>query len=347
MTAFTTREKGQYGFFIFLCLCVLGVIYYLPRLAIPLGIAYVFYLLMRPFVLWLERLGLSRVQGTTALFLGLTALFVYPIILAIPFIKNEVVVLQEFLPRIQEIIGVKYEIIRTAVLGRTGFDMGDRMVHDTLTYLSTNSKEVALRLPGYLASFLEWLFVTPLFLFFFLTEGRTFKFMTLRLVPNSIFERSYQLFHQFNKQLGDYIMAKIVEALIVGVMITVGLWILGIKFALLLGVLAGVTNIIPYLGPILGMIPGILFVMAEYGTGSTLVTAIIIYSVANAIDIAIVFPVLVSKIVDLHPVIVIISVILGSQFFGVMGMVISIPIAAAVKLLFIEVYQEFYSLDSK
>ncbi len=95
------------------------------------------------------------------------------------------------------------------------------------------------------------------------------------------------------------------------------------------------------------MIPGILFVLTEYGTGSTLATAIVIYSVANAIDIAIVFPVLVSKIVDLHPVVVIISVILGSQFFGVLGMVISIPIAAAIKLLVIEIYDEFYTLDSK
>lgn len=347
MRVFVNREKGQYYFFIFLCLCALAVIYYLPRLAIPLGVAYVFYLLMLPLVLWLERLGLSRTQGAAALFLGLTALFVYPIIVAIPFVKDEILVLQDFLPRIQEIVGAKYEILRLAVRERTGFDMGDRLIQDSLIYLSAYFKSIALNLPGYLASFLEWLFVTPLFLFFFLTEGRTFKYMTLRLVPNSIFERSYHLFHQFNKQLGDYIMAKIVEALIVGTMITIGLWIAGVKFAFLLGILAGVTNIIPYVGPVLGMIPGLLFVLAEYGTGSTLVTAIVIYSVANAIDIAIVFPVLVSKIVDLHPVIVIISVILGSQFFGVMGMVISIPIAAAVKLLFIELYQEFYSLDSK
>jgi putative permease len=64
--------------------------------------------------------------------------------------------------------------------------------------------------------------------------------------------------------------------------------------------------------------------------------------IANAIDIALIFPILVSKIVDLHPVLVILSVILGSQLMGVTGMVVSIPIAASIKLIVEEVYLEFY-----
>ncbi len=347
MKAFSSREKGQYFFFLLLALGSLIMFYFLPRLAVPVGVAYVLYLLILPFVLWLERLGLTRVQGTSLIFIGLLLLMIYPVLWAIPFIKDEIAVLQSFLPRLQEIIAVKYEALRVMVKDHSGFDMGDRTIQDALVYVTAYSKNFALKLPGYLASLLEWVFVTPIFLFFFLTEGRTFKFLLLRLVPNSIFERTYQFYHQFNKQLGDYIMAKIVEALIVGSMITIGLWFAGVQFAFLLGAVAGITNIIPYVGPVLGMIPGILFVLAEYGTGSTLVTSIVIYSVANAIDIAIVFPVLVSKIVDLHPVVVIISVILGSQFFGVLGMVISIPIAAATKLLVIEIFDEFYTLDSK
>ena len=64
--------------------------------------------------------------------------------------------------------------------------------------------------------------------------------------------------------------------------------------------------------------------------------------IANAIDIALIFPILVSKIVDLHPMLVILSVILGSQLMGVAGMVVSIPIAASIKLIIEEIYLEFY-----
>ena len=67
-----------------------------------------------------------------------------------------------------------------------------------------------------------------------------------------------------------------------------------------------------------------------------------IYIVVNVIDIAIIFPILVSKIVDLHPVVVVMSVILGSQYFGLVGMIVSIPIAAAIKLIGVELYEEFY-----
>ena len=70
----------------------------------------------------------------------------------------------------------------------------------------------------------------------------------------------------------------------------------------------------------------------------------LLYIIANAIDIFFVFPILVSKIVDLHPVLVVISVILGSQYFGIVGMIVSIPMAAAIKLIIIEVYEETYQV---
>ena len=207
--------------------------------------------------------------------------------------------------------------------------------------------DILLKIPTYLGNVLEWVFLVPLFVFFMLKDGNRFKGAFLKIIPNSIFERIYYLSHQFNRQLGDYIFAKFVEASIVGFIITMGLVFMDVRFALILGIVAGVTNVIPYLGPILGTIPAIIFALAEYGMGPTFGAIAILYLVANAIDIGLVFPILVSKIVNLHPLIVVISVILGSSFLGVLGMVISIPVAAAVKLICIEIYKEFYSLKSR
>jgi putative permease len=69
--------------------------------------------------------------------------------------------------------------------------------------------------------------------------------------------------------------------------------------------------------------------------------------IANIIDMGLVFPLLVSKIVDLHPIVVVASVILGSQYWGLVGMIVSIPLAAAVKLIFIELYREIYAENIK
>ena len=70
------------------------------------------------------------------------------------------------------------------------------------------------------------------------------------------------------------------------------------------------------------------------------------FLIVNAFDLALVFPILVSKIVNLHPIVVVVSVILGSQMMGVVGMVISIPLAAAIKLLLTEIYKYLYQTPS-
>ena len=85
------------------------------------------------------------------------------------------------------------------------------------------------------------------------------------MVPNPIFERVYFLSSQFNKKIGDYIFAKVVEATILGVIIGTGLAIMELRFSLLLGVIAGVTNIIPYVGTVVGIIPGVIVALVEFG----------------------------------------------------------------------------------
>jgi putative permease len=179
--------------------------------------------------------------------------------------------------------------------------------------------------------------------FFLLRDSRELRRNFLKITPNTFFERFYFLYYQFLKKLGDYIFAKFIEASIVLIIITSGLLILNIKFAFLLGLIAGITNIIPYVGPFIGAIPAVVFGIAEYGWGASFGGIVILYLVANTIDLSLVFPLLVSKIVDLHPVLVVLSVILGSQFMGIIGMVISIPMAAALKLISIEIHNEIYN----
>ena len=164
----------------------------------------------------------------------------------------------------------------------------------------------------------------------------------MKIVPNSIVEKTYYLYHSFNTKFGDYIFAKFIEATIVGVVITAGLLLLGYPFAFLLGIVAAVTNILPYIGPFLGLIPALVVGLVDQNPNTTIGAMILLYVIANVIDLALVFPVLVSKIVNLHPLIVVVSVIIGSQFGGVIGMIVSIPLAAFLKLLFQEFYLELY-----
>lgn len=331
-------------FVLFISFCSLALF---PRVAIPISVAYVISLIFGQGIPILMRLGLSRTMSVNIVFLVFLFLFTYPLVKVTPIITSEAQNLQYYLPKVERFIKTEYRGLTSKIEDKTGYIVGDEILIDTLKYGKDSTGNLLLKVPKYVGNFLEWIFLVPLFVFFMLKDGKSFKKNFLKIVPNSIFERVYYLSHQFNRQLGDYIFAKFVEASLVGFIITTGLVILDVRFGLLLGILAGVTNVIPYLGPIFGTIPAIIFGLAEYGWGPTFGAIVILYVTANAIDIALVFPILVSKIVNLHPLIVVVSVILGSTFLGILGMVVSIPVAAALKLICIEIYNEVYGSKSR
>jgi putative permease len=178
-----------------------------------------------------------------------------------------------------------------------------------------------------------------------LQDGRRVSRSILSMVPNNLFELSLNLYHQLNDQMGGFIRARFIEAAIVGVVVWIGLQFCGFPYAALLGAFAGVTNLIPYIGPIIGAVPAVLIAlispdaMVSQTMSLNLIIITSIYFFAQLVDIVFVIPLVVAKIVNLHPVTVIIVIIVGAQVMGVLGMVISIPVASAIKLIF----QTFYN----
>lgn len=341
-TELTRSEKFRLIFFLVIVALSILFLIKVPRISLPFSIAYLASLVLSPFVPKLGKLGLSRNLSIILVFLLSIFCTTYPVVKFVPNLVVEARKFQYYIPKIEKFVRSNYQTIKVGIKDRTGFDIGDKFIIESIEYSKEITTSFLLNAPNFVASFFEWLLLSPLFLFFILKDGRSFKRTFLRLAPNFLFERIYYLFHQFNRKLGDYILAKMIEASIVAITITIGLLIMNIRFSFLLGILAGVTNVIPYLGPFLGSIPALILVASEYGFNPVFGGVLILYSVANIIDIAIVFPILVSKVVDLHPVIVVVSVVIGSQYFGIAGMIISIPFAASFKLLFQEVQKSLY-----
>ena len=331
-------------FFILVIIIGLYSLFALPRLSLPLLASYLCYLVLEPFVPRLTMLGMKRNVAVLLIMLGILVLSIFPIIKLAPIISTEVENIQYYIPKIEGYVYSQFDVLQAFLAKKFGFEIQDKYLPQGFTYVRNAVTNMLLKLPQFLASLIEWMFLVPLLSFFMLSDSDKLKRIFLKLVPNSIFERFYYIYHQLNKQIGDYIFAKFVEASIVGFIITLGLVLLEVRFSLILGIVAAVTNIIPYVGPLLGLIPALLLGMTEYGWSPQFGAIMILYLVANFIDMAIVFPLLVSKIVDLHPVLVVVSVILGSQYLGVLGMIICIPIAAAFKLILIEIYKEFYEI---
>ena len=121
---------------------------------------------------------------------------------------------------------------------------------------------------------------------------------------------------------------------------------MGCPYPVLLGLIAGLTNLIPYLGPILGAVPAFLIAMVNGYSSLQLVSLALVYLIAQIFDAGILIPVLVAKIVDLHPVTVIVVIIAGAQVMGIVGMIISIPVAATMKVTLNTVYRHLIDTRS-
>ncbi len=133
-----------------------------------------------------------------------------------------------------------------------------------------------------------------------------------------------------------------IEAFLVGAITTVGLALVGSPYAFVLGFWAGITNIIPYIGPFLGAVPGILIAAMSAGNHGFIWETVSVYAIANLIDALVIFPGIVAKLVNLNPLVLIASVVIGQYYYGVIGMLISIPIAAAIKVVLYEFYLIIY-----
>jgi putative permease len=320
----------------------------LPRISIPLSLAYILSLALSPIINATMQIGLTKNQAILCVFILLIVSVGFPLVRVVTVLSEGSQNINYSLPRIEQYAISQFEYIRELIKLKTGYVIGDKYVYQLIEDTKSWSTGFVIRLPNFLANLMEWIFLVPFFTLFILKDSNTFKKVLLSFTPNSIFERFYYVTYAFNKQLGNYFFAKFVEAFIVGGIITTGLYVLDIQYAFILGFIAGLTNIVPYVGPFLGAIPAIGFVVVEYGiTSQTLGAISLLYLIANVVDIFFVFPFLVSKIVNLHPMVVAISVIVGSHYLGITGMVISIPVVAAIKLIVTEIYNEIYTERSR
>jgi putative permease len=340
--------KIQIIFFASILILFCTLVLALPRISIPMSLAYILSLAITPIVNWVMRFNFSKTIATIIVFLVLSVLIGIPLFKVIPVLTVQTKDIQYSLPQIEQYVIAQYGLVTDFIKAKTGQEIADGYIFETLSQIESWASAFVVKLPNYLATLLEWIFLVPFFTFFLIRDSNAFKKTFLSFTPNTIFERFYYVIHVFNRQLGDYFFAKFVEAIIVGGIITIGLMFMGIGNAIILGFIAGLTNIVPYVGPILGVIPAVILVMLEFGlTSQQMGAVLILYSAANAVDTFFVFPFLVSKIVNLHPMIVAISVIAGSHYAGITGMVISIPVVAAIKLIITEIYNEIYTERSK
>ncbi|MGL5152390.1 MAG: AI-2E family transporter [Clostridium sp.] len=170
----------------------------------------------------------------------------------------------------------------------------------------------------------------------FMAYGKKISYVLLKKKRGDLFRDVLITFHE---NVGTYIVAKLIDSFFVGLVSYLGLMLIGSEYALLLGIFCGITNLIPYFGPLLGMIPvGIINLFFNYKIA---IACIIFLLIVQQIEGNIIEPKFVGGRLGLNPLLTLLAVTLGGGLFGIVGMVVSVPVIAVIKIFMDKLIQKY------
>lgn len=338
---FIKVQRIKLFFFLFSLLAFFAILLAVKNLLVSTFLALVGFFLLKPFVDFLERKGLNRLVSTLFPFIFFSLVLFLLALIFLPILREQVDSLKADFPKYMEgtqrlIVSIESKLdsyisvsLRTQILGQAQ--------EKIQSFAETFFRD----LPNVLSNSLTVIFLAPFLTFFMLLDGRVLARGLVKTVPNAYFELLLYLQHQMVEQMGGFIRARLFESIFVGLVVWGGLLILSFPYALMLALFAGLMNLIPYLGPVIGVVPALLIAWINNDPGSVMFWIFFVYLLAQVIDAVIIVPLVVAKIVNLHAVTVVIVVMIGSQLMGILGMIISIPVASAIKVIYTALYNHF------
>jgi len=179
------------------------------------------------------------------------------------------------------------------------------------------------------------LVTVPFILFYLLKDGEKLPNFILKICP----PRMHEIFHDMDKQISSYIQGQILVSMCIGAMVTIGFLIIGMKYALLLGFLAMITSVVPYLGPVIAITPAVIIALVT--SPFMLIKLAIVWTVVQLIEGKFISPQIMGKSLSIHPITIIFVLLTAGSLFGVPGVILGIPGYAIIKVLVTHLFKIF------
>jgi predicted PurR-regulated permease PerM len=326
------------GITFILILAAIGwILYTLSSIITVIIISVLIAYILDPVASYFESRNLSRTQSTVIIFIIFAIIGAGLFSYFIPAVIDEMSTIQQMISSGQA--SKSFQSAESFLTRNIPFISLDDLnlqgrITDAISQL-TNSFFMIL---GSVVSLVTTVIIIPFAVFFLLKDGPAMMKHIFSLIPNRYFEMSLNMMYKIDQQLGGYLRGQFFDALIIGILAILALWILDVKYFFLIGIFAGLSNMIPYVGPIVGGSAAVLVVLMTGGSGITMLLVVAAFLIIQLADNVLVQPLVVARSVDLHPLLIIFSVIIGGQFFGIMGMLLAVPATGIIKVLISELY---------
>ncbi len=333
-----TNTKLLIVLLLILLLALLGVtVYSIGAIVAIFLVAMLFSFIISPVVDWLESRSMPRALASAIMLLFSLGAMIIVVYFLAPLVYDQVYALQErvsFGEMRKSIPKLEREVVRYfSFLGVEQLHLTTK-IEDLISGVFDNVLNIASSVLGLMV----FVVMTLISTFFLLKDGRKLKKSMIEIVPNQFFEMSLSILHKIDWSLGAYLRGIVLDALVIGLLTTFAMWLLDIPNFLLIGLIATIANLVPYLGPPTAALVASSVSVITLGTFAQVPIILAAFAIIRLLDDSIVQPLTISQSVKLHPLIIIFAILIGGQLFGILGMLFAVPIAGVAKVVASELY---------
>ncbi len=315
-------------------LALAWILSYSDMVLTPLILSFLLAILLNPLVVALERRGLGRTAAVVLVMAALGAALALLLSALAPVIARELRPLSELAQR--ETPATLLEKFRVLLRENVPWLKNPGIVAQIMKLAEDFINSLFQRSLSILPSVVPVaiaLVLIPFMTFFLLKDGRRIKKSFIALLPNRYFEMAIGLLHKIDRQVGNYIRGQLLVSLCIGTLAATALAILRVPYFLFIGVVAGLANMIPYFGPIVGGIPAVILNVIAKGRLSAALPVIAAFLLIRLIDDTLLSPNILGHSLSIHPLLVILVIFIGGEMFGVMGLLLCIPVTGIIKVV--------------
>ncbi|MBC1512619.1 AI-2E family transporter [Listeria booriae] len=314
----------------------IGVI--VSTLFLPILISGFLFYMFNPLVLFLEKRKVPRLVSVLSIFV----IFIGAVVLAVvqlgPILADQVASLVSAAPKYWDQFQHWWDgLVQNSNIKNIDIKAEMEKLNISIpklldTVISSLSGSLGM-IFGFISGFVMILVTVPFILFYMFKDGHKFLDSSEKFFPAGIRKEAREMIQAMNKTISTYISSQAIDCLFVGIFTMIGYFIIGEPYALLFGLIAGVTNIIPYLGPFIGAAPAV--IVALFDSPLQAILVIVVVTIVQQIDSNLLSPYIMGKSLSIHPLTIIIILIVAGNLAGIFGMILGVPTYAVVKTLIV------------
>lgn len=328
---------------------------FFSTVVLPIILATIGYYLLRPILRLFEKIHIPRAWGILLIFLLASGLITLLVFLVLPFLKLQFNNLANEFPTYFKQLTLNIDdFLRSSIfasyyesLNINPAKMIDSIPDNIGKPIADALGGIAVGLTsfvGALTGFVLSIVTVPFILFYLLKDGDKLPELFIQMLPPRMRKEARLIAKEADHQISSYIQGQILVAICIGIMVSIGFFIIGMDYALLLGVLAMFTSVVPYLGPLIAITPAV--IIAIVTSPFMIIKLAVVWTVVQLIEGKFISPQIMGKSLQIHPITIIFVLLTSGSLFGVAGVVLGIPGYAVLKVFvthFFQLYKTRYN----